>query len=282
MLVNHYEVLGIGSSATLSEIKAAHTRLLRQVHPDTGGNNGLFVLVQAAWTVLSDPKKRAAYDRELKSNSGAGSGAGAGSNSSPSGNGRAQDENFRRGYQEESGREQFRRDEERRRAEEAARQQEESARQAARDRAEYQARAERERATTQAYESRVLPYNEARQRLKNDYLRYHTVWHAPLQSVLRWSAFDTFVKRLAVVVAIATPLVVAWIAASTVSGPVMVVFVFVFNAVVVGFGLAVLLAILGYLCGRALTFLRWSTSRRLGVSSDELREEYLRGIGQGR
>lgn len=62
---NHYEVLNVERTATTAEIKSAYRKLVRQVHPDQGGNAALFRLVQEAWTTLGDPAKRSAYDREL-------------------------------------------------------------------------------------------------------------------------------------------------------------------------------------------------------------------------
>ncbi|MET9318372.1 J domain-containing protein [Kribbella sp. NPDC003505] len=62
---DHYEVLNVERTASTAEIKSAYRKLVRQVHPDQGGNAALFRLVQDAWNTLSDPAKRAAYDRGL-------------------------------------------------------------------------------------------------------------------------------------------------------------------------------------------------------------------------
>ena len=58
-----YEVLGVEPTATPAELKAAYRRLLKSVHPDAGGNAALFRQVQAAFECLSDPDRRALYDR---------------------------------------------------------------------------------------------------------------------------------------------------------------------------------------------------------------------------
>jgi hypothetical protein len=62
---DHYEVLNVSRTASPAEIKSAYRKLALQVHPDQGGNAALFRLVQDAWNTLSDPAKRAAYDRGL-------------------------------------------------------------------------------------------------------------------------------------------------------------------------------------------------------------------------
>jgi hypothetical protein len=64
---DHYEVLNVERTASAAEIKSAYRKLALQVHPDQGGNAALFRLVQEAWNTLSDPAKRAAYDRSLDS-----------------------------------------------------------------------------------------------------------------------------------------------------------------------------------------------------------------------
>ncbi|XVE94552.1 hypothetical protein REPUB_Repub02eG0018400 [Reevesia pubescens] len=68
-----YEVLGIQMGATSEEIKAAYRRLARVLHPDVSAkvqnNNATaaheFIKVHEAYSTLSDPEKRADYDRTL-------------------------------------------------------------------------------------------------------------------------------------------------------------------------------------------------------------------------
>ncbi len=57
-------VLGLGMSASDSEIKAAHRRLIAQLHPDSGGSDYLAAKINAARDVLlisgGDPEKKSA------------------------------------------------------------------------------------------------------------------------------------------------------------------------------------------------------------------------------
>lgn len=65
--VDLYAVLNIAADATADEIKHAYRQLARQVHPDmqdAQGTGSLFRKVQEAYEVLSNPIKRAAYDRQ--------------------------------------------------------------------------------------------------------------------------------------------------------------------------------------------------------------------------
>jgi DnaJ-class molecular chaperone len=61
-----YEVLGISKNATKDEIKKAYKRLAKKHHPDVDKSAGAeqkFKEINEAYQILSDPQKKAAYDR---------------------------------------------------------------------------------------------------------------------------------------------------------------------------------------------------------------------------
>jgi molecular chaperone DnaJ len=64
---DYYEILGVSRSATEKDLKAAYRKLARKYHPDVNpGDKSAeekFKEVSAAFAVLSDPEKRARYDR---------------------------------------------------------------------------------------------------------------------------------------------------------------------------------------------------------------------------
>nr|AKA20389.1 chaperone DnaJ-like protein [Medicago sativa] len=66
-----YQILGISAGASNQEIKAAYRRLARVCHPDVAAidrkNSSAddFMKIQSAYSTLSDPDKRANYDRSL-------------------------------------------------------------------------------------------------------------------------------------------------------------------------------------------------------------------------
>jgi hypothetical protein len=63
--VNHYEVLGVAPSAPVAEVRSAYIRQSRRHHPDRGGDPGAMRAVNDAWAALSDPGRRAQYDRAI-------------------------------------------------------------------------------------------------------------------------------------------------------------------------------------------------------------------------
>jgi len=63
---DYYEVLGIPRTATADDIKNAFRNLARKYHPDVNSApdaEEMFKEINEAYGVLSDPEKRAAYDR---------------------------------------------------------------------------------------------------------------------------------------------------------------------------------------------------------------------------
>ncbi|MGH9660688.1 MAG: molecular chaperone DnaJ, partial [Bryobacteraceae bacterium] len=64
---DYYEVLGVGRDAGESELKSAYRKLALEYHPDRNQGNkdaeDKFKEAAEAYAVLSDPQKRAAFDR---------------------------------------------------------------------------------------------------------------------------------------------------------------------------------------------------------------------------
>jgi len=58
-----YESLGVEKSADAKDIKKAYRKLAVQHHPDKGGDETKFKEISAAYEILSDPEKRAKYDK---------------------------------------------------------------------------------------------------------------------------------------------------------------------------------------------------------------------------
>jgi molecular chaperone DnaJ len=64
---DYYEILGVDRSADEAGLKSAFRKLAMEHHPDRNGGcenaTGRFKEINEAYSVLSDPQKRAAYDR---------------------------------------------------------------------------------------------------------------------------------------------------------------------------------------------------------------------------
>ena len=63
MTKNLYKELGLNKSATLEQIKSSYRKLVKQHHPDAGGEKDRFLAIQHAWETLSDPSKKERYDK---------------------------------------------------------------------------------------------------------------------------------------------------------------------------------------------------------------------------
>ena len=59
---NLYDVLGIDTNANNADIKQAYKSLAMKLHPDRGGDESSFKLLEQAYRVLSDDDKRKQYD----------------------------------------------------------------------------------------------------------------------------------------------------------------------------------------------------------------------------
>lgn len=64
---DHYTVLGVARNASAEQIQRAHRKLAKRYHPDLNPGKPQaaerFKAITAAYALLSDPDKRARYDR---------------------------------------------------------------------------------------------------------------------------------------------------------------------------------------------------------------------------
>lgn len=64
--LTHYQTLGVSSDAKHDAIRGAYRSLAVKHHPDKGGDPLLFQAIQEAYDVLSDEKKRRAYNAAFR------------------------------------------------------------------------------------------------------------------------------------------------------------------------------------------------------------------------
>ncbi len=67
--MNPYDVLGVSANATDQEIKRAYRNLVKRYHPDRRSpeaSHEAIAAINQAYDILSDPEKRAQYDRGFR------------------------------------------------------------------------------------------------------------------------------------------------------------------------------------------------------------------------
>lgn len=64
-MVDHYQLLQVRRDASTAVIAAAYRRLMRDAHPDHGGDTSHATRLNVAYETLSDPSRRAKYDATL-------------------------------------------------------------------------------------------------------------------------------------------------------------------------------------------------------------------------
>jgi curved DNA-binding protein CbpA len=85
--IDPYKILQVDSEAEDEVITAAYRRLARKYHPDLAASSDAadrMTRINAAWELIGDPAKRAAYDRsKLGGSAGRTTGTGTGSGQAP-------------------------------------------------------------------------------------------------------------------------------------------------------------------------------------------------------
>ena len=65
MTKDYYSILGVSKDADDASIKRMYRKLSKKHHPDKGGDEEKFKEVNEAYSVLSNPEKRADYDNPM-------------------------------------------------------------------------------------------------------------------------------------------------------------------------------------------------------------------------
>ena len=61
-----YDILDLKKDCDSKDIKKAFKKAALSAHPDKGGTDELFQMVNEAYNTLNDPVQRAEYDRDIK------------------------------------------------------------------------------------------------------------------------------------------------------------------------------------------------------------------------
>ena len=69
MMKNPYQILGVSRNASFEEIKKAYRHQIKKYHPDLGGDEEKTKLINHAWTILSDEKKKSNFDKNYQTKS---------------------------------------------------------------------------------------------------------------------------------------------------------------------------------------------------------------------
>lgn len=64
--MTHYDTLGVMKTATPEELKSAYRKLVKEHHPDRGGDITKFQEISEAYETLTNVNKKAHYDYQLK------------------------------------------------------------------------------------------------------------------------------------------------------------------------------------------------------------------------
>ncbi|GAA6013940.1 hypothetical protein JCM10207_000179 [Rhodosporidiobolus poonsookiae] len=67
-MVDYYKILGVQNTATDVELKKAYRKMSLIHHPDKGGDEVVFKSVNEAYSILTDPQKRAMVDQGIDPN----------------------------------------------------------------------------------------------------------------------------------------------------------------------------------------------------------------------
>ncbi|HEY9642703.1 MAG TPA: DnaJ domain-containing protein [Coleofasciculaceae cyanobacterium] len=68
MAETHYDTLEISPTASQAEVKQAYRQMAKRYHPDVnleGASHDRITSINAAYEILSDPRRRQSYDRQL-------------------------------------------------------------------------------------------------------------------------------------------------------------------------------------------------------------------------